>query len=263
MIPVAASLAVLATLSVTPQATVPWPSAHDFEGTVSASLVETRGDTLVLEYAVENDPNSDQSIETVVVRYAGIATHVRSPAPGWVASLGEVQDSLAASWVGLGTSPDVLPGGRLAGFRLEGVGALDIVGFYLQADYAIPVYNDSLPDRVDEPPPLWSNSVSGLTVGLGMPPTDASPSALVDRLVNLTDQSCGMGWISEPGICNSLDAKQRAAARSVDNDDLPTACNQLSALINEVLALEEGKISAEARALVVNGATLAISSFCD
>ncbi|MGH7469415.1 MAG: hypothetical protein ACRENP_15805, partial [Longimicrobiales bacterium] len=45
-------------------------------------------------------------------------------------------------------------------------------------------------------------------------------------------------------------AKQRAARRALERGDLPTACNNINALLNEVNALPDSKIRPEGRSLL-------------
>ncbi len=62
----------------------------------------------------------------------------------------------------------------------------------------------------------------------------------VINLIKDKEDACNRGWISQKGICNSLDAKLNAVKASIERGEFGTARNQLNAFLNE-LSAQQGK----------------------
>ncbi len=62
----------------------------------------------------------------------------------------------------------------------------------------------------------------------------------VINLIKDKEDACNWGWISQKGICNSLDAKLNAAKASIERGEFDTARNQLNAFLHELTA-QQGK----------------------
>jgi hypothetical protein len=261
-------LAIAATLgcastSAAQQDSIPWPRADQMIIRVSASIAEVNGDTIRAGYTLHNGAASAQSAETLVIRTDIAPLSLRRPSRiGWIATQGEIQDSTGIAWFGAGTAARVAPGDSLSGFEYTAAGIVAVVGYYVKGVVPSPVYDDSLPDLIKRPPPLWSNSIHGVTVGIIQPPAMESPMTMSQRLEAITDQACTLGWISELGICTSLEAKQRVARRALERGDLPVACNNVNSFINEVSALAANKISPEGRSLLIVNARRFIAKYC-
>jgi hypothetical protein len=57
--------------------------------------------------------------------------------------------------------------------------------------------------------------------------------ALVERLGHVAAQACSLEWVTNEGVCRSLQAKTDAAARSIERD-ADAARRQISAFIAEL-----------------------------
>jgi hypothetical protein len=74
--------------------------------------------------------------------------------------------------------------------------------------------------------------------------------ATLPGLIGSTERACNIGWIAQPGVCNSLLAKLRAARRAVERGQKSTAANQLSAFLSELRAQRGHKVSEQAYQLL-------------
>ncbi len=102
-------------------------------------------------------------------------------------------------------------------------------------------------------PPL--NAATGYTVGPTTAPGAVELSALETQLIS----SCvTLGWITNAGICNSLQVKLAAAAANLAAGNRTAASNELQAFANELDALNVKFISPEAYwMLKINAGALA------
>jgi hypothetical protein len=77
----------------------------------------------------------------------------------------------------------------------------------------------------------------------------------IDGLIAAKEHACALGWIDSAGVCNSLDAKLRAAKKSIERGASGTAINQLNAFLNELEAQKGKHVSAAAYELLSVDAT--------
>jgi len=77
-------------------------------------------------------------------------------------------------------------------------------------------------------------------------------------LLALVEYMCDLGWINQPGICNSLGAKVNAAINSVERGNLIAAANQLNAFLNELEAQNGKSINQSAYDMLKTGALYVI-----
>jgi hypothetical protein len=85
-------------------------------------------------------------------------------------------------------------------------------------------------------------------------------SASIDSLINSVQKVCDLGWISNKGICNSLQVKLNAAKDSLTRGDATTATNQLNAFLTELSAQKGKKINQKAYDLLSIDALFIINS---
>jgi hypothetical protein len=130
----------------------------------------------------------------------------------------------------------------------------------------------AVPDLVSHPPrfrdedgtddPYFIFGDSGTTVGIVPVPAGSTPASLAGRLLGLTRRTCGrLGWISKPGVCQSLAVKLVHAQAALVAGDVTVGRSELRAFVNELDAQhgpQPGKaVSDEAHALLsVNAAYL-------
>src|SRR5690606_16784489 len=117
----------------------------------------------------------------------------------------------------------------------------------------LPVSVGSVPDTVvyllKSVQRIAFNSISGrqvhTLVPARSPATLDDPAAALSVIRSDLDQTCGeLAWITNAGVCRSLQAKLDAAARSIDRGNTASARGQLQAFVQELEAqhgLQPGK----------------------
>lgn len=92
---------------------------------------------------------------------------------------------------------------------------------------------------------VFVNSAKGQTLGPIDPPETFDPLSFIDNIITYKEESVELGWISDPGVSDSLNQKL-ANARKLIESDKPSAKNLLQALLNELDAQKGIHIKDEA-----------------
>jgi hypothetical protein len=74
------------------------------------------------------------------------------------------------------------------------------------------------------------------TIGPTAPPEELVPADFLRNLIEMKHEATRQGWITNPGVERSLDAKLDAALKNVQSGNTKAASNILGAFINEVEA---------------------------
>ncbi|MCP9291949.1 FIMAH domain-containing protein [Gracilimonas sediminicola] len=94
-------------------------------------------------------------------------------------------------------------------------------------------------------------SYKGITISPKEWPEDFDTSTFIDSLDSYQHRSCEeLGWITNQGICNSLQVKLRNVRRHLERDKPKQARNVLHAFINQVEAQRGKHITEEGYALL-------------
>jgi hypothetical protein len=221
----------------------------------SASIAE---DTVTIGYAVENVRSGGEDFSALLV--ATPAPVIRMPKPArfdWVTNPRYRKQNVAV-WV-LTEDEMLHPGQTSPDLMLVARGLPDVVRYWAVPDLQAhpPRYRDE--DGGEDSYFVFSDT--GTTVGI-VPVPSVAPSALAARLRALTTRACGrLGWISRPGVCQSLDVKLTHAQTAIAAGQTAVARNVLAAFVDELDAQhgpQPGKaVSDEAHALLaVNAAFL-------
>ncbi|MBI5746985.1 MAG: hypothetical protein HZA13_08275 [Nitrospirae bacterium] len=79
-------------------------------------------------------------------------------------------------------------------------------------------------------------SFKGKTIGPTAPPANFVALDFLSYLIDLKHQAAELGWITNPGVEDSLDVKLDQVKVKLQAGNMKTAANQLSAFLNEVSA---------------------------
>lgn len=152
------------------------------------------------------------------------------------------------------------PGETQSGFVLNSKGLPGIRSYVLSPNYDPSEYYPSVGDldsieevkRIDS---LINRDrrklpVRGKTIGPIAPPENLLPDDFADTLSSYLTFSCDTTWISNQGICRSLEAKLENVQRQLDRGNTNAASGSLEAFINEVEAQKDKQLSSEAYALL-------------
>jgi hypothetical protein len=129
----------------------------------------------------------------------------------------------------------------------EGVYTLLSNGLPKPSEYYVKGNNGDLTFSVDE---ILTNSVSGITLVPIAPPEPFEASAFTDTLLSYTDQACELEWISNRGICQSLQAPLQNTKRQLERGNIRAAANSVQAFLDEVEAVRRNHLTDEGYALL-------------
>lgn len=204
-----------------------------FSANVHVDSIRRRGDTLFVTHTATNAPSSPQPLWGFVLETPVAVAAQRTPASGdWFTNLGVFGGRQSAQWLGLGDAK-VAPGHHTPPLSLGAIGIPDIVSYWIIA-YTPPPQTDD-PDGEPEVSPMLQRSIRGTTVGVAPLPQNATAASLTVRLRALLGRSCGeLHWISQAGVCHSLDVKLIHAAEALDAGQTAAAREQLRAFMNEL-----------------------------
>jgi len=161
------------------------------------------------------------------------------------------------------TFDDLLyPGGFAEGYTIESVALPALATLRLSGlnpPVPWPSEEGTVPDQALELARSVRVGVNGWAAVPGiaplrMPNEIGDPESFLGVIASDLGQVCDLGWITNQGVCNSLDAKLRAAAQSLDGGRLAAARGSLRAFLQELEAQhgdEPGKhVDANAYALL-------------
>ncbi len=216
------------------------------------------GDTTALAYAVENTRMGGEDFSALLI--ATPAPVVRMPSPSrldWVTQPRYRKQGIAA-WV-LVEDELLHPGQTTPELPLLARGLPDLVKYWAVPDLVAnpPVYDDD--SRRDY---YFTYSDTGTTVGIVPVPAGATAASLATRLRALLGRSCSeLGWITQDGVCHSLDVKLQSTQDAIAEGQRASARAALAAFASELDAQhgsQSGKhVNDEAYALLsVNAAFL-------
>ena len=129
----------------------------------------------------------------------------------------------------------ILHGHSLSGFQMTSRGLPGLRDFIIRPDL-IPPPEES--DITHEQIKEVKDKVAfkGKTLGPTAPPADFKPVDFLNYIINMKHEAFSLGWITNKGIENSLDAKLDNAKKKIERDNVQAAQNILNAFINEVEA---------------------------
>jgi len=142
---------------------------------------------------------------------------------------------------GWGSSEEsiVKPGEVLDGFVLTSYGIPGIRKAILEPDYIVDM--EDVPDDAGDLYEYLDNIYNSIayhtsTLGPTAPPAAFDAVRFIDYIISMKHEAASLGWITNKGIINSLDAKLENAKKAIERNSLTSAKNVLEAFINEVEA---------------------------
>ena len=221
------------------------------------------GDTTTIAYTVENVRPGGEDLWGLLVSTPAVVVRMPAPARLHWGLHPRYRNQPIVGWM-LYEDTLIGPGKATPPLRVMAIGIPDIVRYCAVHDFEA---NPPAPSYDEEPPTrdfYLEFSDSGLTVGVVPVPSGASPVTLTTRLRLLLGRSCGdLGWISQAGVCHSLDAKLAHAEEALASGQTTVARETLTAFVNEVDAQhgpEPGKhVSDAAHALLAANAVYILS----
>ncbi len=171
---------------------------------VSAAAISLRADTISVAYRAYNHVDSDEDLFILTVDAPAGVLRILTPEPSseWNASR-TYRGRSVARWARLGVH--VAPGDTTPPLVYEALGLPGIVAAWYRGYYPPPpVPADDSADPETDSDPLISNSVRIHVVGVDAIPPTATVASLMQRLQGLTQEACGLQWVTDPLTCGQL-----------------------------------------------------------
>ena len=204
-----------------------------FAPSVHVDSAYFRGETLYVVHRVSNATSSTVPVWGIVLETPATGISQKRPGNGhWFLNRGTFDGRQTVQWMGLGRA--TIEAGRTSpALILGGVGLPGVVRRWVIA-YTPPPKTEN-PDREPDIDPMVQRSVPGWSVGIVPVPADGTPASLTTRLRALLTRSCGeLKWITQAGVCHSLDVKLEHAQSALRSGQTNVARNELSAFANEL-----------------------------
>jgi len=211
--------------------------------------VDERQNSFSYSYSVGSNLNSVQNVWLfeIILPEQGIINRTVTPAgwggPGWAGkptpfgSPLTVTPPYAISW----TAPEgnMKPSTTTHGFLFQtSYGLPGVVDFYAEGESIVRCPEgmavDFIPGYHNLTP--YGPGIVGKTIGPSAPPAELKPVDFLDHIVSMKHEAAALGWITDKGVENSLDAKLDAAKRKLQQGSTGAAENILTSFINEVEA---------------------------
>lgn len=126
------------------------------------------------------------------------------------------------------------PGKSLSGFAITSHGLPGIRSIIIEPKFKQTPVPDGQGDAERLDAIEKAITVTLKTLGPTAPPLNFTSLDFLSYLVDLKHQVFDLGWITDKGVENSLDAKLDQVKAKLQAGDIKTASNQLSAFLNEV-----------------------------
>jgi|SRR3989338_3868527 len=141
------------------------------------------------------------------------------------------------------------PGQSLSGFQIISRGIPGLRDFRIDARL-IPPSEES--DITNEQIQTVEDKVAfkGKTLGPTAPPADFKATSFIDYIISMKHEAFSLGWITNQGVEQSLDAKLDNAKKKLEQGNTNAAKNVLEAFINEVEAQKDKHLTSEAYGLL-------------
>ena len=138
---------------------------------------------------------------------------------------------------------DIFPGNSLSGFFVTTTALPGIVRSWTQGDHPLPSVPESAAQATCGPPDPYSSDDNVIlkTVGPDILPKNLTPVQLLTRLISLKEQAFQLGWITNAGVANSLDAKLNEAKKKLQEGETQVTVNLLKSFILDLEAQHQGQ----------------------
>lgn len=233
--------------------TTPTPPAIGFypadmaKANLNAKIVN-KDTSYVYEYILSNDKSSKRRITEFYVEH-GKYENIGDAPEGWRFFGGKEKYLLDWIFVGENTRYMIDKNKSKSGFSVSSNGLPVIYNFYVRSEHELPDYNSSYTYEKDLND-IRSNSFKGVTIAPGPDPKNYTELELVDSLHSYTTRACQLEWITNKGICRSLQAPLQNTKRQLERGNTRAAANTVQAFLNEVRAVRRNHLTSEGYGLL-------------
>lgn len=216
--------------------------------------------TFNYSYAVNSSPKSEQKVWRFEVIHPNTKMVLEAESPqGWYEPQWSGKGDFSSpppfgiSW-GAPSEAGIPPGNTLSGFNYSSYGLPTITDYYAEGSHSLPWFpagsapEGEIPGYDDLTP--YGPGVVGKTIVPVEPPAIFNPLNFLNHIINLKNEAFKIGWITNQGIEQSLDAKLESAKKKLDAGDIKAVKNILNAFLNEVEAQKDKHLTSEAYGLL-------------
>lgn len=229
--------------------TFTYPSRSDISVTLEASI-EKENEYYIYNYEMSNSIESNQTIEEFYIEFFSEVENISNPST-WI-GLKSNHEIPVVIWGSNKKEYDIIQGDKISGFNFQSKGIPSVVNFYAAGNIEEPSfdYGEAPSLESTEGLNIFENSLKRKTVGpKELPETIGNPD-LLDTIQSYLHLSCDTTWITNQGICRSLEAKLENVDRQLNRGNTNAASGSLEAFINEVEAQKDKQLSSEAYSLL-------------
>ncbi|WP_138431954.1 FIMAH domain-containing protein [Fodinibius saliphilus] len=210
------------------------------------SFVTKKDGALHYQYILKNKENSKQGInEFYLLPQIKKLVIEHTSKHGWRFS--DRNRTPFFFWSDWGMEQDEILAGETDSSFSYSTKALPFISrYYIQGANETPT-DVSFEDIVED---IKTNSVSGYTLGPANPPDPFDASVFTDSLQSYTTRACQLEWITNRGVCNSLEKKLQNVKLQLERGNIRTVTNNVQAFLNEVEAVHRNHLTSEGYSLL-------------
>jgi hypothetical protein len=223
------------------------PMRDKFDESVSASVSSTDS-SFLYHYRISSSPVSEQNIWFWMIITEADILHSTSP-KGW-RFIDRARNPRRISWGAQSDSVEISPSSSKSGFSVISKNLPAIQQYFMEGWEQIILESGNEPDSVENKS-FFDVAKEGLTIFPRPNPGIINPQGFTDTLQTFRRRSCEeLGWITNKGICNSLDVKLQNVERHLERNKPRQAGNVLNAFLNELNAQRGKHITEEGYVLL-------------
>jgi len=210
--------------------------------------VEKNDTSFVYNYIVQSRETSKRGISEFHIDHGSMEKNGNAP-EGW--QFYGSRAELPIDWIFKRENTEYLikPNEVKNGFTVYSKQLPGIYNFYIRSEHELPDLNSSVSYQMkikDE----RTNSFKGMTISPGIFPANVLPSVVRDSLSSYTSRACNLGWVTNKGICRSLQATLDNVQRQLKAGKTKTAANGIQSFIHEVEAQKGKHLTSEGYGLL-------------
>lgn len=223
-------------------------TANACKGQVKAAI-SFNENVFQYSYKIISSVDSKKPIQEFLLSHIGTDTTGSSP-ENWTLSGGGRSEYLI-KWHTTNEEDYIKPGDSLDNFILYSDNLPSVQNGYLRSKHPLPKTNKpgfSLEKYFQD---QKENSFQIKILTPWLPDSSISPQDFTDTLETFRYRSCEeLNWVTNHGVCNSLEVKIRNVKRHIESGKTKQAANVLRAFLNEVKAQRGKHITEEGYALL-------------
>jgi len=218
--------------------------------TVNVGCDATKDDNVyAFKYSVYNDSESEQRVDyfTVACKTDSI---VKTQPQGWDSRSHWVwnQEGWGTEVFNWNKPKEILPGRSLDSFKIVSPDLPVISLYVVRGENMLPLTTEYTSD--EDSTDFVNNSVKGFTIGPSTLPNPFVPLNFLDTLINYTQRSLELDWITNQNIADKYDSLFSTAKTLLEGNHIPWVNSTLHTVLAEANEDSSGNITSEAYALL-------------